>query len=184
MAPFPDPGSSPRTTVTSRAGQRAKRAGLLRDHVVLPVLTALQKVSSFLRLNRSYERMGFKGQTLAGQQPRRKGCGRSDGHKYWVNTDPMGTIMATIVWLVSISTFFLTDAYVITPWLGGWTFWGVFARLWIFTIDILNLTCHARAMLSNPGAVPKASKPVDANDYTRHCHKCDHFKPKRAHHCE
>lgn len=142
---------------------------------------------------RGFSRLGnsggdiSKGQTLAAaqNQNRRRGCGRKDSNKYWVNTDPMGVIMASVVWAISISTFFLMDSYVIQPWLGGWdSFWAVFARLWIGVIDVLNLTCHARAMLSNPGAVPKASKPVDASDYARHCHKCDHFKPKRAHHCE
>jgi palmitoyltransferase ZDHHC3/7/25 len=38
-------------------------------------------------------------------------------------------------------------------------------------------------MCTNPGAVPLNAKPIDPADYSRHCHKCDAFKPVRAHHC-
>ncbi|RYG43775.1 DHHC zinc finger domain-containing protein, partial [archaeon] len=43
--------------------------------------------------------------------------------------------------------------------------------------------CCGAAMLSNPGAVPFAAKPVNPEHYKRHCSKCNHFKPLRAHHC-
>jgi len=38
-------------------------------------------------------------------------------------------------------------------------------------------------MMTNPGAVPSNAKPVDPADFSRHCHRCNNFKPPRAHHC-
>ena len=39
------------------------------------------------------------------------------------------------------------------------------------------------ATLTNPGAVPAGARPLRAEDVKRYCHKCNHFKPPRAHHC-
>lgn len=54
-----------------------------------------------------------------------------------------------------------------------------------FSHGIALLTLHAPAMTTNPGAVPRNAVPVaplgDARQ--RICHRCDGFKPARAHHC-
>lgn len=38
-------------------------------------------------------------------------------------------------------------------------------------------------MFSNPGAVPRNARPLNPAHWDRTCHKCNHFKPIRAHHC-
>lgn len=60
---------------------------------------------------------------------------------------------------------------VIIPYFGA-GFWGLFHATVLGTICLLALTSHARAMLSNPGAVPAHAKPVNPEHWSKHCHRC------------
>jgi len=114
---------------------------------------------------------------------RRAGCGTTEAHAVWLNADPCGLACAGAAWAI---TFFLwagCEAWVLEGWLarGGLARWAASAPL--AAAAALALACHARAMLTDPGAVPRAARPLDPAHFARHCHKCDNFKPPRAHHC-
>lgn len=113
---------------------------------------------------------------------RRSGCGTSDSHKYWCNLDGCGVVCASMVWGIVLFCDYSLCTYVITPWYGN-TFWGWFHAVFFNVLAALALLSHARTMVSNPGAVPFNSKPTSPQGWERRCHKCDHFKPPRAHHC-
>lgn len=89
---------------------------------------------------------------------------------------------ASFTWCCEVLSIIGMNTHVIWPWFGA-SFWGFFHSILLTSIGVLALTSHARAMLSNPGAVPSNAKPVDPAHYDRHCHKCNNFKPLRAHHC-
>jgi len=93
-----------------------------------------------------------------------------------------GVFCAAFTWFLVLFSTFCTMKYVLYPWF-GLTFWGYFHGIIFNTLAWLGLISHARAMLSNPGAVPFNAKPVDPAHYERQCHRCNNFKPERAHHC-
>ena len=117
-----------------------------------------------------------------GKKSKRRGCGTDDAHKQWINNDVSGLITGSITWGVALSGAYGDFAGVIVPWL-GWSAAGVAHGCLFGTITLLALTSHLRGMLSNPGAVPRDSKPTDPAFYSRTCYKCNNFKPPRAHHC-
>lgn len=60
------------------------------------------------------------------------------------------------------------------------------ANLFLFnTGALLALWSHAKAMLTDPGAVPMDAKPTNPTpgSFPRHCRRCNTYKPPRAHHC-
>lgn len=112
----------------------------------------------------------------------RAGCGTQEHHAQWCNTDACGVVCATVVWIIALgASAVLQRTTIAVVW--GWSVPGVLASLLLLALNVLCLSCHAKAMLSNPGAVPFAAKPVNPEHYKRHCSKCNHFKPLRAHHC-
>lgn len=113
---------------------------------------------------------------------RRRGCGTGDHHRLWLNVDPCGATCASLVWAIMLYSQFVVSADVILPWLGA-SLAGA-AHLLLFNgIAVLALVCHARTMLSNPGAVPRTARPTEPEGWARECSKCRNFKPARAHHC-
>ena len=94
-----------------------------------------------------------------------------------------GVLCAGSVWLLMIFCWWGIEFLVIAPWLGGGSLAGALHSAGFSAACALSLACHARAMLTNPGAVPRGARPLTAEDAARHCHKCDAFKPPRAHHC-
>jgi len=114
----------------------------------------------------------------------KKGCGTQVHHKQWLNVDACGVLCATLVWTIMLYSQFVVSFYIISPFLGIFTsFWGFFHFSLFNSIATLCLLCHARTMLSNPGAVPPNAKPLTPEGWASQCHKCHSFKPPRAHHC-
>jgi hypothetical protein len=75
---------------------------------------------------------------------------------------------------------------VLLPWY-GWTapaalHYGVFG-----TLSLLAMSSHLTAMTTDPGAVPLQCPPPPLSEEGRAmppmCHRCDGYKPPRAHHC-
>ena len=115
---------------------------------------------------------------------RRDGCGTQAHHRQWLNVDACGLVSATAVWTIMIYCVLCVDSYVISPWLGVLTSFSGFANFVLFNgCAVLAMVCHARTMLSNPGAVPPDARPTTPEGWARECHKCKNFKPARAHHC-
>lgn len=113
---------------------------------------------------------------------KRRGCGTSDKHKYWLNLDACGMICASFVYAASWYSLYTLVTECLVPWF-QWSAWGTLHTVVLLTLVTLSSLCHMRAMLSNPGAVPSDSKPVEPAGWARTCHKCNTHKPTRAHHC-
>jgi palmitoyltransferase ZDHHC3/7/25 len=133
------------------------------------------------RLSRS---LGLTASSMVPPRLRRKqGCGTSDKHKLWLNTDACGIITASLTWIIVL----YCNWVVITQVLGSWYAHHVLQRvlhcIFFMSFSTLALISHAKAMLSNPGAVPLSSKPTHTSGWNRLCQKCDNHKPSRAHHC-
>jgi hypothetical protein len=114
---------------------------------------------------------------------RRRGGGTGDHHVLWLNLDPCGATCASLVWAIMLYSQAVVSADVVVPWLGAASPAGA-AHLLLFNgLAALALVCHARTMLSNPGAVPRTARPTEPEGWARECAKCRNFKPARAHHC-
>lgn len=114
---------------------------------------------------------------------KRRGCGTNDTSKYWLNFDACGIFCAVFVYVASWFSGYTVIVELLAPWFGLGSFWGLFhSLLFLFFVTMSTLT-HMRAMLSNPGAVPADSKPVEPAGWAKTCYKCNNHKPIRAHHC-
>lgn len=105
-----------------------------------------------------------------------------DANRYWLNVDPCGIICASLVYFIVVFCDYNVVTRVIRPWFGN-SFMGWLHTILFNLLATLALLCHARAMLSNPGAVPFNAKPTSPEGWARQCNRCANFKPDRAHHC-
>ena len=118
--------------------------------------------------------------------------GTSPSHRVWLSTDCCGLVCATMTWTLHIFCWSTTTRLVILPWLGPTS--AGYGHLCAYSCLFgLALWSHAAAMLCDPGAVPPEAEPLPdekaawaAKDggwqQRRMCHKCNSFKPARAHH--
>jgi DHHC palmitoyltransferase len=108
--------------------------------------------------------------------------GTSDEDGVWLNQgDPAGTIMAVLVWVLmgySALTITLLAAYGGIP--------PTLAMLYT-TLASLVLASHGKTSLTDPGAVPAAAVPTEAQRLSQRklsmCSQCQTFKPPFSHHC-
>ena len=119
--------------------------------------------------------------------------GTSPRHRYWVSTDPEGLVCATLGVSLHIFCWSTTMQFLIIPWLGLGTLRGAAHAAAHTGLFNMSLVSHARAMLTDPGAVPPDAMP-NARDRSevaeaggekaagRWCAKCRAFKPHRAYH--
>jgi hypothetical protein len=114
---------------------------------------------------------------------RKRGCGTRDHHQQWLNMDPCGLLCASLVWAIVLYCTSVVDGVVLLGWYAASPLAGFTHFLFFNLCASLALASHARAMLSNPGAVPTASRPTQPAGWQRTCHKCNAHKPERAHHC-
>ena len=115
-------------------------------------------------------------------------CGTGHDQDVWVQWDCCGWICAIFTWaLLGYACFAFNTALV--PFLSS-SYFGQ-ANLVVFNAFIfLAYWSHVKAMLTDPGAVPREALPLDFYEngaqlqaYHNVCKKCQHFKPARAHHC-
>ena len=112
-------------------------------------------------------------------------------HHIWLSTDSCGLWCAAATWTLHIFCWSATSRLVIIPWI-GLTRLGLGVLLSYSTVFLLAISSHARAMLSNPGAVPPEARPLEDEAAVlaaeggwrkrRWCSRCQSFKPSRAHH--
>jgi DHHC palmitoyltransferase len=108
--------------------------------------------------------------------------GTSDEDGVWLNQgDPAGTIMAVLVWVLmgySALTMTLLATYGGIP--------PSLAMLYT-TLASLVLASHVKTSLTDPGAVPAAAVPTEAQRLSQKklsmCSQCQTFKPPFSHHC-
>lgn len=114
------------------------------------------------------------------------GTNEDDGT--WLNiNDPPGIVMAIIVWVLitysGVTVSLLAEANRVSRALA----------IFHCTICALALACHAKTMLSDPGAVPNCALPLMQSAYVtrgvvvgcehRMCGQCQTYKPPGSHHC-
>ena len=108
--------------------------------------------------------------------------GTADEHGIWLNqSDAAGTIMAVLVWvLIGYSSLTMTFLAVT----GGVP---VVAAMWYNVLASLALASHVKTTLTDPGAVPAAAVPTQAQRESANklsmCSQCQTFKPPASHHC-
>jgi hypothetical protein len=73
--------------------------------------------------------------------------------------------------------------FVVRPWLGFDSRWGMFHLIFGIFIACAVLYSYWTTVYSDPGAVlPTVAVPLNTKD-SRFCAKCNIIKPPRAHHC-
>lgn len=111
------------------------------------------------------------------------GTGEDDG--VWLDMDdPPGTFMALAVWVLigysGATVALLAEAHRVSRPLA----------IFHSTVCAMALACHARTMLSDPGAVPRCAVPLPnaagggaGGCEHRMCGACGGYKPPGSHHC-
>mmetsp|Transcript_23757 Transcript_23757/g.82609 ORF Transcript_23757/g.82609 Transcript_23757/m.82609 type:complete len:308 (-) Transcript_23757:145-1068(-) len=114
----------------------------------------------------------------------RTGCGTKPRNKVWCNTDCCGSVCAAISWMIVLYCDYVITFRVIMPWM-AFSLMGLLNLLLFNAGSGLALWSHAKAMLTDPGAVPIGAKPLHQipGTFPRHCKRCSGYKPPRAHHC-
>ena len=107
--------------------------------------------------------------------------GTTDEDGIWLNrSDPAGTIMAMMVWILlgysCLTVTLMAQTGGIPPY-----------QSFIYTtLVVMALSCHAKTSLTDPGSVPAAAVPTEAqrkNERLSMCSQCQTFKPPLSHHC-
>ena len=107
--------------------------------------------------------------------------GTTDDDGIWLNqSDPAGTIMAMMVWILlgysGLTITLLAQTGGIPPY-----------QSFVYTILVsMALASHAKTMFTDPGSVPPSAVPTEAqrkNDRLSMCSQCQTFKPPLSHHC-
>ncbi|CAG0921120.1 unnamed protein product [Notodromas monacha] len=112
--------------------------------------------------------------------------------RFWCIRDVCGIICVLMTWGLLLYAGFVV-VVVILPWKGsGFPPLYNFINLVVFNcLAFLAAASHARAMLTDPGAVPKGSATremmqkmgFEEGDVVFKCPKCCSIKPEQAHHC-
>lgn len=109
--------------------------------------------------------------------------GTSSEDGIWVNSgDQVGTIMASLVWVLIIYSVITISLLAHNQKLSN----GI-AMLYA-TICALALACHAKTTFTDPGSIPQEAVPREAlmrQGITTHamCSHCQTYKPPNSHHC-
>lgn len=77
--------------------------------------------------------------------------GTSHKHAIWLCTDGCGLTCATVTWTLHIFAWSTVTRLVVRPWFGDFS---LYEAVYTFC-TAMSLLSHGRAMLTNPGAVPK-----------------------------
>lgn len=109
-------------------------------------------------------------------------AGTADENGIWLNSsDTAGSIMACLVWvLISYSSLTMTLLSIT----GGVP---VLLAMGYNVLAALALASHVKTTLTDPGAVPAAAVPTQAQRESGQklsmCSQCQTFKPPASHHC-
>jgi hypothetical protein len=135
-------------------------------------------------------------------------CGTAEGARFWVGAaraaqlicrrapgaqcqhDVCGWFCALITWTLLGFAWYAVNFAVLFPFMGD-SYAGKVHVVCFNALIALSYWAHVKAMLTDPGAVPKEALPLDFYDdgaaqlKSSHpvCRKCQHYKPPRAHHC-
>ncbi|KAJ4921848.1 hypothetical protein JOQ06_021671 [Pogonophryne albipinna] len=109
--------------------------------------------------------------------------------RLWFIPDCCGIVCAFITWFLVFYADFVVTFVMLLPSRSFW--YAVINGVLFNSLAVLALTSHLRAMLTDPGAVPKGnatkkyveSLQLKPGEVIYKCAKCCSIKPERAHHC-
>lgn len=119
----------------------------------------------------------------------RGGGGEAAAGRVWFIQDSCGIVCASVTWLLVLYAGFVINVVILMP---SKSFWYAAVNGTAFnSLAVLALGSHLRAMLTDPGAVPKGnatkeymeSLQLKPGEVIYKCPKCCSIKPERAHHC-
>jgi hypothetical protein len=141
------------------------------------------------------------------KEPAGPRCGTSHHARHWCLHDACGWFCAIITWSLlgfvrlpfhvvvcfltpPTQATYTTNFALVVPFI-GLTMIGKVHIVIFNSLILLAYWSHLRAMLTNPGAVPKDALPVDyyesggghLQQSDNMCRRCQAYKPPRAHHC-
>ena len=116
-------------------------------------------------------------------------CGTDERPRVlWLNArDPLGLAMAPLVWLLMLSLdaavcFIVVEGGSGSSGRGNYVSWGTVAGC--NALVVVTLASHVRTMTTDPGAVPRAARPLSSTGLLENiCSRCDAYKPPNSHHC-
>ena len=109
--------------------------------------------------------------------------------KFWCIADVCGIVCAIFTWLLMFYSEFVVVRVILMPYFGS--LYTVVNMVIFQTFATLALTSHIKAMLTDPGAVPRGNATTEniqrmgfkEGEVIFKCTKCCSIKPDRAHHC-
>ncbi|KAJ7999394.1 hypothetical protein DPEC_G00193950 [Dallia pectoralis] len=113
----------------------------------------------------------------------------ADHDQLWFIQDGCGIVCAVVTWCLVLYAGFVVNFVMLLPSRSYW-YSMVNGALFNF-LAVMALASHLRAMLCDPGAVPKGNATKEYTDSLQlkpgeviyKCPKCCSIKPERAHHC-
>ncbi|XP_064872373.1 palmitoyltransferase ZDHHC7-like [Oncorhynchus nerka] len=116
-------------------------------------------------------------------------CPPADQDGLWFIQDSCGIVCGVVTWLLVLYADFVVNLVMLLPNKSLW-YSVINGALFNFLV-VMALASHLRAMLSDPGAVPKGNATKEYMDSLQlkpgeviyKCPKCCSIKPQRAHHC-
>mmetsp|Transcript_19808 Transcript_19808/g.29307 ORF Transcript_19808/g.29307 Transcript_19808/m.29307 type:complete len:379 (-) Transcript_19808:185-1321(-) len=145
------------------------------------------------------------------RKPKRFSCGTRESNALWCNMDCCGIVCASLTWFLLIYSQYVMTVYILKPWLGR-SLIGLIHTFLFNSLASLCLLIQIRTMTTDPGSVSNRAEPLwetpdsgdlegaekgllvaedraaktddrITNERKRWCHRCNTFKPVRAHHC-
>ncbi|XP_045073133.1 palmitoyltransferase ZDHHC7 [Coregonus clupeaformis] len=113
----------------------------------------------------------------------------ADHDRLWFIQDGCGIVCGVVTWFLVLYADFVVNLVMLLP---NKSFWYSMINGALFNfLAVMALASHLRAMLSDPGAVPKGnatkeyveSLQLTPGEVVYKCPKCCSIKPQRAHHC-
>ena len=109
--------------------------------------------------------------------------------KFWCIADVCGIVCAIFTWLLMLYAEFVVVRVILMPYFGS--MYTAVNMVLFQTFAILAFTSHLKAMLTDPGAVPRGNATKEniqrmgfkEGEVIFKCTKCCSIKPDRAHHC-
>jgi len=109
--------------------------------------------------------------------------------RFWCIADVCGIICAIFTWLLMLYSEFVVVRVILMPYFGS--IYTVVNMVLFQTFAILAFSSHLKAMLTDPGAVPRGNATKEniqrmgfkEGEVIFKCTKCCSIKPDRAHHC-
>ena len=109
--------------------------------------------------------------------------------KFWCIADCCGIVCAIFTWLLMLYSEFVVVRVILMPYFGS--LYTIVNMLLFQTFGMLAFTSHIKAMLTDPGAVPRGNATKEniqrmgfkEGEVIFKCTKCCSIKPDRAHHC-